>query len=177
MAQSYRYPAVVVAAPAAGLDVNIHDAAGNNLTSTGGALDVNASNPSIGSNNSAAPGSSTQIGAQFSGNLVPLQANASGELLTSSVAAANLGGSNVDTTVDTSGATLTAPANAMGFILMNLDTSSASVRWCIGATAGVASGQQLQVARDSGFVPCGADISICAESGTQNFNIQWVLSS
>lgn len=72
--------------------------------------------------------------------------------------------------------TLTAPANAVGFILMNLDTSTANVRWRIGATATTTSGQQLQPGRDTGFVPCSANISLVAESGTQNYDVQWILS-
>ena len=89
---------------------------------------------------------------------------------------ANTNGSNTDSTVSTV-ATLTAPANAVGFILMNIDASTASIRWRIGATATSSSGQQLQVGRDTGYIPCAANISICAESGTQNYNIQWILSS
>lgn len=70
--------------------------------------------------------------------------------------------------------TLSAPANAVGFILQCLDTSTANVRWCIGRTASATLGQQLQPGRDSGYVPCGANVSLCAESGTQNYDVQWV---
>lgn len=92
------------------------------------------------------------------------------------VSGANTNGDNTDSTVSVV-QTLTAPANAVGFVLMNLDTSTASIRYRIGATATASSGQQLQVGRDTGFIPCGANISICAESGSQAFNIQWILSS
>lgn len=88
----------------------------------------------------------------------------------------NAAGSNTDSTVSTV-ATLTAPANAVGFILMNLDTSGANIRWRIGAVATSSAGQQLQPGRDTGFIPCAANISVCAESGTQNYNVQWILSS
>lgn len=70
--------------------------------------------------------------------------------------------------------TLTAPANAVGFVLQNLDTSSANIRWAIGRTAATNLGQQLQPGRDTGFVPCGANVSIIAESGTQNYDVQWI---
>lgn len=70
--------------------------------------------------------------------------------------------------------TLTAPSNAVGFILMNLDTSTANIRWAVGRTASTTLGQQLQPGRDSGFVPVGANVSVIAESGTQNIDIQWV---
>lgn len=86
---------------------------------------------------------------------------------------ANGSGSAAASTVSTV-ITLTAPANAVGFILQCLDTSTANVRWAIGRTASATLGQQLQPGRDSGFVPCGANVSICAESGTQSFDIQWI---
>jgi hypothetical protein len=70
--------------------------------------------------------------------------------------------------------TLTAPANAVGFILQNLDTSTANVRWAVGRTATTALGQQLQPGRDTGFVPVGANVSLVSESGTQNYDVQWV---
>lgn len=86
---------------------------------------------------------------------------------------ANGSGSGAAATVSTA-ATITAPANAVGFILMNLDTSTTNMRWAIGRTASVTLGQQLQPGRSSDFVPCGANVSIIAESGTVNYDIQWV---
>lgn len=70
--------------------------------------------------------------------------------------------------------TLTAPANAQGFILQNLGTSTANVRFAMGATATTTVGMQLAPGQDSGFVPANSDVSLVAESGTQNYNIQWV---
>lgn len=70
--------------------------------------------------------------------------------------------------------TLSAPSNAKGFILQNLDTSTANVRWAIGRTATTTLGQQLQAGRDTGFVPCSGNVSLVSESGTQNYDIQWV---
>jgi hypothetical protein len=70
--------------------------------------------------------------------------------------------------------TLTAPANAVGFVLQNLDTSTANLRWSIGRTATTTLGQQLQPGRDTGFIPAGANVSLVAESGTQNYDVQWV---
>lgn len=89
---------------------------------------------------------------------------------------ASTNGSNTDSTVSTV-ITLSPPANSVGFILMNLDTSSANLRWRIGAVATSSSGQQLQPGRDTGFIPCAASISLCSESGTNNYNVQWILSS
>jgi hypothetical protein len=62
----------------------------------------------------------------------------------------------------------------IGFILMNLDTSTANIRWAVGRTASTTLGQQLQPGRDTGFVPIGANVSVIAESGTQNIDIQWI---
>lgn len=92
---------------------------------------------------------------------------------TSSVAPVNTTGSGTSSTVSTV-KTETAPANAVGFILMALDANTFNIRWRIGGVATAAVGQQLQAGRDSGFVPCGANVSICAESGTQSYDIQWV---
>lgn len=70
--------------------------------------------------------------------------------------------------------TLTAPSNAVGFVLMNMDTSTANIRYAIGRTATTSLGQQLQPGRDTGFIPCGANISLIAESGTQTYDVQWI---
>lgn len=69
--------------------------------------------------------------------------------------------------------TLTAPANAVGAFLMNLDTSTANVRWAVNRTASATLGQQLQPARDQ-WIPTTTNISLCAESGTQNYDVQWI---
>lgn len=69
--------------------------------------------------------------------------------------------------------TLTAPANAVGAFLMNLDTSTANIRWAVGRTATTTLGQQLQPGRDV-WIPTGANISLVAESGTQNYDVQWI---
>lgn len=86
---------------------------------------------------------------------------------------ANGSGSAAAATVSTV-ITLTAPANAVGFILQNLDTSTANIRWAIGRTASATLGQQLQPGRDTGFIPVGANVSLVSESGTNNYDIQWV---
>lgn len=85
----------------------------------------------------------------------------------------NSTGSGASGTVSTV-TTVTAPANATGFILQNLDTSNTNIRWAIGRVATPTVGQQLQPGRDSGFVPSGASISIVSESGTNDFDLQWV---
>jgi hypothetical protein len=72
--------------------------------------------------------------------------------------------------------TLSAPANAVGFFLQNdgTGTSTAAIRWAIGRTATTTLGQELQPGQDTGFVPCGANVSLVAVSGTQTYDIQWV---
>lgn len=95
-------------------------------------------------------------------------------IATKAAVSVNGSGSAASATVGTTASTLTAPANCVGFILQCLDTSTANIRWAIGRTASATLGQQLQPGRDTGFIPCGANVSVCAESGTQNLDIQWV---
>lgn len=86
----------------------------------------------------------------------------------------NGSGSGAAPTVDGTPVTLTAPANAIGFILMNIDTSTTNMRWAVGRTATATLGQQLQPGRSSDFVPVGANVSIIAESGTVTYDVQWI---
>lgn len=135
------------------------------------------SNASVSANGGPIPGSSTLVaGEDPSGNQQPLQTNAAKELLVSQSANpinTSGSGSPAGPTVTTQ-ILLTAPAKAVGFIIMNLDISTTNMRWSIGRTSSATLGQQLQPGRDSGFVPCGANVSICAESGTCTYDIQWV---
>lgn len=71
--------------------------------------------------------------------------------------------------------TSSAPSNAKGFILQNLGTSTANIRYGMGITASTTVGIQLAAGQDSGFIPTSANVSVCAESGTQNYSIQWVV--
>jgi hypothetical protein len=77
---------------------------------------------------------------------------------------------NVSTVV-----TLTAPASAVGFLLQASSSNSTNIRWRIGAAATASVGQQLQPGRDTGFIPCGANISIISESGTNEYQVQWIV--
>lgn len=75
----------------------------------------------------------------------------------------------------TSVTTLTAPANAVGFILQVADTAINNLRWRIGGTASASVGQQLQPGRDTGYIPCGANLSICPESANATeYEVQWI---
>jgi hypothetical protein len=105
------------------------------------------------------------------GQQAALQSDTSGRLIPG--VGGNGSGSAAAATVSTV-ITLTAPAGANGFVLMNIDTSTANVRWAIGRTATATLGQQLQPGRDTGFVPCSHDVSLVAESGTQTYDIQWI---
>lgn len=105
---------------------------------------------------------------------LPLPAGAATSALQSKAPISTTGsGSSAAATVSTV-ATLTAPANAVGFILMNIATSTTNMRWAVGRTASTTLGQQLQPGRDTGFVPIGANISIIAESGTVTYDVQWI---
>lgn len=68
--------------------------------------------------------------------------------------------------------TLTAPAGATGFIIQAEDTNTANLRFSSGAAASSTSGIQLQPGRSEQF-ELGANVSICPESGTQKYSIQW----
>lgn len=92
------------------------------------------------------------------------------------VPGANTAGNNVQSTVSTV-KTETVPAQAVGFILMADNTNTTNIRWRVGATAAVASGQQLEPGRDTGYIPVAANISLIAESGTCSYNLQWVLTA
>lgn len=87
-----------------------------------------------------------------------------------------ISGTQVDTAlVGTTPATVTKPANAIGFILQAPDTNTDNIRWRLGPGASTTQGLQLQSGRDTGFIPAGVDVSVCAEvSGTNAFQIQWI---
>ena len=127
---------------------------------------------------SAIPSRSVQVSGSDGTNARNISTDTSGNVNVNTVSAkaplnATGSGSAAGATVSTV-ATLTAPANAVGFILMNLDTSTTNMRWAVGRTASTTLGQQLQPGRDTGFVPVGANVSIIAESGTVTYDIQWV---
>jgi hypothetical protein len=84
-------------------------------------------------------------------------------------------GTQITDTVDASTAdSRSAPANARGFLLQASDSNAANLRWRIGATATTTVGQQLQPGRDTGFIPCASTISIISESGTNEYQLQWI---
>lgn len=72
--------------------------------------------------------------------------------------------------------TITPPANAVGFLLEAESSNTANIRWAIGATASATVGNLYEPGRDSGWVQCGATISVIAMSGTQSVSVQWLLS-
>lgn len=74
--------------------------------------------------------------------------------------------------------TVVAPANAVGFILTFPSTNTDACRWAIGATASDTIGTYYEAGRDTGFVPCAANISICATvAGTNGYHVQWITRS
>jgi hypothetical protein len=109
-------------------------------------------------------------------SIASLPALAAGSNTIGTVLNAPIGGATDSQTTGTVSTviTLTAPSNAQGFILQNLGTSTANLRFAMGATATTTLGMQLAPGQDSNFVPTSANVSLCAESGTQNYNIQWV---
>lgn len=135
-------------------------------------------NSSVGPTGSTAPASATEIGIIDSGGDLQGVSSSNPVPVTGSVASSpNVNGSANSTTVSTV-ATITKPANAVGFILQNDASSTDYIRWAdSNSTASTTVGFVLQPGQDSGFVPMSKNLSICAHSSTQNYNIQWVLSS
>lgn len=91
----------------------------------------------------------------------------------------NSNGSIVNTSLTgTTASTATVPANAVGFVLEAPSTNTDNIRYAIGGTASTTVGMLMEPGRDTGFIPCAANISICSTvSGTNAFSIQWILSA
>lgn len=94
----------------------------------------------------------------------------------SAVAAAPVNNNATFATAAISGVTtLTAPANAIGFILENLSSNTGNLFWTIGATAATSSaGMLLEPGRDTGEVHAGQNVSVCPSTGTVTYSIQWI---
>lgn len=90
----------------------------------------------------------------------------------------NTNGSIVNTSLTaTTASTASVPSNAVGFVLEAPSTNTDNIRWAIGGTASTTVGMLTEPGRDSGFIPCAANISVCSTvSGTNAFSIQWILS-
>lgn len=103
--------------------------------------------------------------------------NLAGEVLVKSNA--NGGGSyDEGLLIGISDVTVVAPANAVGFILTFPSTNTDACRWAIGTTASDTIGTYYEAGRDTGFVPCAANISICATvAGTNGYHVQWITRS
>lgn len=183
MANLYiRYPSTYVSGVSGDLNVNLDQvggvayALGQNamVSSLSVTMASDQSAIAVTSNLTKINGSTLSLGSATSANSIPVViASDQGAIQLKSPVNLNGSGSTAGATVSTV-ITLTAPANAVGFVMQNLDTSTASIRWAIGRIASSTLGQQLQPGRDTGFIPCGANVSLVAESGTQNYDIQWV---
>jgi hypothetical protein len=88
---------------------------------------------------------------------------------------ANTNGATSNATVGTSASTITAPANATGFILESESTNTANCRWALGTTASSSVGMLIEPGRDTGYIPGGASISVYCSSAAQLIDVQWVL--
>lgn len=142
---------------------------GNGVTGTGSQRVTIASDNTAFSVNAAQSGTWNINNISGTVSLPTGAATAANQLL----APKSVTGTQVTGTVSTV-ITLTAPANTVGYILQATDSNTANMRYRVGATATTTSGMQLQPGRDTGFVPLGANISIVAESGTQEYEVQWV---
>lgn len=104
----------------------------------------------------------------------PISVDVNGRIITSE--AANTTGAYAEiTNLTTVAQTFTAPANAVGFLIETLSSNTVNVRYKVGATATTTSGVRLEPGR-SEYLPLAADISVIAESGTnQVVTVQWVV--
>lgn len=93
-------------------------------------------------------------------------------------AAINPNGSYAEITNLTNTAqTLSVPSNAVGFILEAASSNDQNIRWKIGAAATTTSGMLMEPGRDSGYIPCAANISVISvAAGTETVTVQWVLN-
>lgn len=141
------------------------------------------SNPSVGTTGSTAPTSATEIGGidTGTGDLTGINST-NGNLnvnVESNPSPINTNGSYSQiTNLTTSAQTFTKPANAIGFLLEAESGNTVNIRWRIGAAATTSAGMLMEPGRDSGFIPCAANVSVIAVSGSnQSIGIQWVMSS
>ena len=118
-------------------------------------------------------GNSITVGQKVAASSVPVVI-ASDQGSVPSKPDAYVNGSPASGTATTTASTITAPGNAIGFILSSDDSNVDTIRYRIGGTASTSTGVQLQPGRDSGFIPCGANISVCAQSSSATYQIQWI---
>lgn len=78
--------------------------------------------------------------------------------------------------VTTTPFTFVAPANSVGFLLEAESGNTENIRWAIGSTASSTVGTIAEPGRDTGYIPCAANISVVAIAGSQAVSVQWVLS-
>lgn len=76
-------------------------------------------------------------------------------------------------TATTTPTAVTAPANTTEVMVQALDTNTANLRVAFGATCSSSNGFQLQPGRSETLHVKG-DASICSESGSQGYVVQWV---
>lgn len=121
-------------------------------------------------------GTSVTVGQKVMASSLPVTISSDQSAVQIKGALSTSGSGSAAAATVTAGATitLTKPANATGFILQNMDTSTANLRWALGRTSSATLGQQLQPGRDTGFIPASVDISLSSESGTQTYDVQWV---
>lgn len=89
-------------------------------------------------------------------------------------AASNLNATMINLTTTVTAQTISAPANAVGFVFESDSSNATNVRYAIGATATASVGTLMEPGRDSGFIPSGANISVISTSGSPTVSVQWI---
>lgn len=179
--------------PSGNLEPLQTDASGNLLVNVNaGAITV--LNPSVSPTGAAVPADATFVGVQNGANLVGLtegqatMANSLPVVIASNQSAVPVSIAAIPAPVNSNGSfagasisvatTISAPANAVGFLLEWDSANTDFGRWCdSNTTASATVGMKLEAGRDTGYLPMSHNLSICPNSGTQAYTIQWVLSS
>lgn len=76
-------------------------------------------------------------------------------------------------TATTTAATVSAPSDTVEVMIEAIDTNTANLRFEFGGTCSSTAGIQLQPGR-SETLHVDKDLSICSESGSQDYAVQWV---
>ena len=144
-----------------------------------GKVDVNSDPSEATDAQLGLPTKSTVIAGYDGANVRTLKTDATGALnITGSISAvvgAPANGSAVTGTATTTAATVTAPANAEGFIIQATDTNTDAIRFAIGGTVATAAlGYKLLPGADR-EVGAGVNISVISLSGSQEYNIIWII--
>lgn len=176
------------AVPTSATFIGVKNGSGNLIGLTDGQSTMSTSIPvAIASDQSGIPVTGTfwQTTQPISASSLPLpsgaatSANQTTANTSLSTIAANTGKGTLNATPSfataaiSAATTVTAPSNTVEVIVQALDTNTSNLRVAFGATASATNGIQLEPGRSETF-HVNANASLCPESGTQTYNVQWI---